>query len=1599
VTQKIKPFIFDTLGGVDGDVIAIVSGVPKWTSAIDAATHWGAITGSLDNQTDLKLALAGKEALLPSGLTTQYLRGDKTWAVLNKTSVGLSNVDNTSDANKPISIAVAAGLAANRDISAITGLQAALDAKLGSTNTALFARSLLLSTDAATFRSGLQLGSAAIAAANDFAAAGHSHAPATVSQDGFMSSTDKIKLNTIATGATANSTDLQLRDRSTHFGTQASSTISGLDAALAGKLAANLVSAFGLQLVSRADAPLTRSLLGLGTAALQSATAFAPNLHTHAITDIINLTSTLATLAPKNSPAFTGVVSVTGMITSTGEHYVGQNKVWHAGDALAATTLGGLTASAFAPANHTHAEFAQFTIAINNREPLQPMGTTAQYWRGDKTWAAFDRTAFGLGNVNNTADLNKPVSNPQQAVLDTKASLSNPVFLGIPKVGPNKIFHEGNDGVGSGMDADTLRGKLDTDFAPIVHYHNYAPIVHQHSVNDILGLQEVLQASARWNNPIFTGTVILPGDPTSPLQAATKSYVDNAIQGLNTKQSVRTSTTESIALSNLQTIDGYTVKPDDRVLVRAQNNPAENGIYTASTGIWSRASDVDVWGEVNSSFVFVENGNIQGGSGWVANALDGGTLGLSPIVWAQFSGSGTYTASTGLTKMGTDFALAPMPTLTLKGNAGSVANTPTDLTGATVVKFLPLFTASLRGLTPPSGGGSTSFLRADGTWNIPAVTWGQILGPIASQTDLAAAFNLKASTNAPSFTGGVTLTGSLTANSIMPHQLGNLMVGTVGANSPLLRSALETPAIYLGSPLRFNSDVANRISAPSNVIGHMTFEVSSGKNNGYKWYTAPVSDDLLVEQMFLTSAGNLGLGVAPTVRLDVSGNAKVSGILAAATILQNGAKVYAAGDRIDAYTLGGLLPSAFARSVHTHSIDEVVGLRDELNARLVNDSNHTHTITQIIGLQDTLDLKETRLPTGTVMQYLRGDKTWQTLNRTVVGLPNVDNTSDANKPISTSTQLALDQRLNISGGSVFGDLFVSTPSPIFTLRDTDSSTNLSGYISFADNTGQSRGRFGYMSSLNLDITNQLGDIVLNPTGVVRVGTSVVYHTDNLNKTTLGLSNVDNTSDIAKPISTAQQFALDQKLNTSHQGTGGAAHALATTILSGFMSATDKVKLEGIATGATANSTDAQIRDRASHTGVQATSTISGLDNALALRVSKGSITTSGLTTSSGFILGRFNASTGGVEEIGIGTGIRLTSGQLTSYIPDGTKGDILVSGSVWTLGNETVDNANLSQVPTGTLKGRKTAGTGTPEDLTFSDVTPLLDVFTTSTRGIVPASGSASSFLRGDGTWSVPANTGVWGAITGTLSSQTDLMTALAGKQGVSANLTQLANLVGATDRLAYFDSSSTLALTTFTALARSILSASTTALAKTAMGIGSVDNTSDANKPVSTATLSALNLKISATEKGSPNGVATLDGQGRIPTAQLPAIAINDTFVVSTQADQLALVAQTGDIAVRTDLARSYVHNGGTTGTMQDWTEIKTGGAVTSVNGQTGAITITKGTLGLPNVDNTSDADKPISNAAARSPTISLRLPITRLRPRHKMVLWLRPTRLSSTV
>jgi hypothetical protein len=142
-------------------------------------------------------------------------------------------------------------------------------------------------------------------------------------------------------------------------------------------------------------------------------------------------------------------------------------------------------------------------------------------------------------------------------------------------------------------------------------------------------------------------------DPTVSTDAATRNYVDLAIQGINAKQAVRVATVANLAsLSGLLTVDGVTLLNNDRILVKDQTTATQNGVYVASSIAWSRATDFDLWAEFLSAFVFVEEGTTNANNGYLCTATAGGAVGTTPITWVQFSGAGQINAGAGLTKSG-----------------------------------------------------------------------------------------------------------------------------------------------------------------------------------------------------------------------------------------------------------------------------------------------------------------------------------------------------------------------------------------------------------------------------------------------------------------------------------------------------------------------------------------------------------------------------------------------------------------------------------------------------------------------------------------------------------------------------------------------------------------------------------------------------------------------------------------------------------------------------------------------------------------------------------------------------------------------------------
>lgn len=107
------------------------------------------------------------------------------------------------------------------------------------------------------------------------------------------------------------------------------------------------------------------------------------------------------------------------------------------------------------------------------------------------------------------------------------------------------------------------------------------------------------------------------------------------------------------------------------------------------------------------------------------------------------------------------------------------------------------------------------------------------------------------------------------------------------------------------------------------------------------------------------------------------------------------------------------------------------------------------------------------------------------------------------------------------------------------------------------------------------------------------------------------------------------------------------------------------------------------------------------------------------------------------------------------------------------------------------------------------------------------------------------------------------------------------------------------------------------------------------------TVTVAATGLQVTSA-KDQPGGYAGLNGDGQIATSALPALAIGETFTVASQAAMLALDAQRGDVAIRSDIDRVYRLAGPDPTELTDWVLLPVpADVVQSVNGQQGIVVL----------------------------------------------------------
>ena len=200
------------------------------------------------------------------------------------------------------------------------------------------------------------------------------------------------------------------------------------------------------------------------------------------------------------------------------------------------------------------------------------------------------------------------------------------------------------------------------------------------------------------------------GTPVAGTDAVTKTYADNLSAGLSWKDAARAALTTNRALTGLTAVDGVTPVANDRILLMGQTAPAENGLWLAQSGAWTRPTDYDAAGEAEGAAVFVLEGTANADKAFVNTTNAPITIGTTGTVWVQFGGGQIYTAGAGLTGTTTFDVVAGDTTLTVAADDVRV-NTAVIATVASLSGYTPTartVTAG-NGLT---GGGDLSANRS-----------------------------------------------------------------------------------------------------------------------------------------------------------------------------------------------------------------------------------------------------------------------------------------------------------------------------------------------------------------------------------------------------------------------------------------------------------------------------------------------------------------------------------------------------------------------------------------------------------------------------------------------------------------------------------------------------------------------------------------------------------------------------------------------------------------------------------------------------------------------------------------------------------------------
>ena len=363
-------------------------------------------------------------------------------------------------------------------------------------------------------------------------------------------------------------------------------------------------------------------------------------------------------------------------------------------------------------------DVAASNININDLNTSTPLGVSTG-GTGANT-AANARTNLGAAKSGANSDisalsgLTTALSIAQGGTGATTASAALANLVGL-----NSVVHVGSSGQSlvhstqtlvSGAYRAELKGLKPATGNTITVTTDGSDVAIGANANNIL---DAVTGARNINGARITGA----GAPINDSDLATRGYVNSVAQGLDVKEAVKVATTGGLAgtyATGGQTltansngaiqVDGVTLSASDRVLLRAQADGTQNGIYTVTTVgdgsnpfVLTRALDFNTSAEVGAgAFMFVEQGTANAGKSFI-QSVSGPTLDTDALTFSVFGDSTIAADSVDNSK------LANMAQATVKGRAsGTSTGDPVDLTPDQLVAIINAATSALNAARLPS---------------------------------------------------------------------------------------------------------------------------------------------------------------------------------------------------------------------------------------------------------------------------------------------------------------------------------------------------------------------------------------------------------------------------------------------------------------------------------------------------------------------------------------------------------------------------------------------------------------------------------------------------------------------------------------------------------------------------------------------------------------------------------------------------------------------------------------------------------------------------------------------------------------------------------